>query len=95
MLEIGDRGFSSDEYKKRFECYFSLIKSKLEILPEKIVVVENEPGEFFDVFYCISDLFSYFEEVEDEFYPYVKELLDLFNSKGSVVFGEYDTSDYD
>ena len=95
MLELGEREFSSDEYKMKFKCYFNLIKSKLEMLQEKIVVYERKTGEFFDVFYCISDLFSYSQDVEDEIYPYVKELLDLFNSKVFIELTEFDDSETD
>ena len=95
MFELGDQELAQDEYKMKFVCYFNLIKSKLEMIQKSFVVYEKEPGEFFDVFYCISDLFSYLQDVEDEIYPYVKELLDLFNSKVKVVCEEFDDSESD
>ena len=93
LLELGEQELPRDEYLMRFVCCFELIKTKLESLEKRIVVYEHSRGDFFDIFYCISDLFLYLDDVEDENYPFVKELTDLFNSKVEVVCEEF--SDFD
>ena len=97
LLELGENEeILRDEYLMKFVCCYELIKKKLESLDKRIVVYERKRGDFFDVFYCISDLFLYLDDVEDENYPFVRELTELFNSKVEVVYEELsDFSEYE
>ena len=96
FYEVNEQELPFDEYLLNLEHAYKKVKSKLEILPEKIVVVENKPGQFFAVFYCISNLFlNSQEDKEETFAFYEKELLNLFSSKVEVVCEELDDTESD